>query len=197
MVDPLHLDIGRNAGHFELVDLGKFAGLGHRGAGHAGKLVIEPEIVLEGHRGDRLVLRLDFKAFTRLDGLMQPLGEPPPLHCPAGEFINDHHLAILDHVMGVTLEQHMRPQRLVHMVQQPDILDIIKGALAHHTNAAKKLLGMHDAVLGQGHGAALFVEVVIVRHKIGNDLVGGVVLVRACFRLAGNDQRRTRLVDQD
>ena len=51
--------VGRDLHHVQLVDLGELVGLGHRRAGHAGQLGIQPEVVLEGDRGERLVLRLD------------------------------------------------------------------------------------------------------------------------------------------
>ena len=45
--------------HVEVVDLVELLRLGHGRAGHAGQLVVEAEVVLEGDRGERLVLALD------------------------------------------------------------------------------------------------------------------------------------------
>ena len=197
MVDPLHLDIGRDGGNLEPVDFREFASLGHRRAGHAGQLFIKPEIILEGDRGDRLVLGLDLDSLTRLDGLMKPLREAPAFHCPAGELIDDHDLAVLDHVMAVALEQLVRPQRLVHMMQQPDILDVIERALAHRPGRAEQILGMFDAGLGQRDRAPLLVEIVILGNKVRDDLVGSAIMFRGGLGRTGDDQRRPRLVDQD
>src|SRR5207247_11401308 len=44
-----------------------------RGTGHAGELLVEAEVVLQGDRGERDVLLLDPHALLRLDGLMQAL----------------------------------------------------------------------------------------------------------------------------
>ena len=46
-----HLLVGRDRHDLEVVDLVELFGLGHRGAGHARELVVEPEVVLEGDRG--------------------------------------------------------------------------------------------------------------------------------------------------
>ena len=131
MIDPLDVDIGRYACHLETIDLREFAGLCHRRSGHAGQLLIESEIVLECHRCHGLVFGLDFQALARLDGLVKTFRETAPLHRAAGKFIDDHHLAVLDHVMAITLEKLVRLQRLVHMVKQPDILNVVERALAH------------------------------------------------------------------
>ena len=44
------------------------------------------EIVLEGHRRERLVLALDLDALLRRDGLMQPVGPAAPLHHASPDF---------------------------------------------------------------------------------------------------------------
>ena len=72
MIDPLDIHIGRDAGHLEAVDLGEFTSFRHGRSGHAGQLLIQPEVILESHRSDGLVLGLDFQTLARLDGLMQP-----------------------------------------------------------------------------------------------------------------------------
>ena len=197
MVDALHLDIGRDAGHLELVDFGEFAGFGQRRAGHAGKLVIQPEVILERDRCDRLVLGLNLEALARLDGLMQAFGEAASFHRTAGELVDDHHHAVLNHVMRVALEQFVRTKSLVHVMQQADILDVIESALSYCASRTEQLFGMFDACLGQRDRAALLVEIVILWNQSRNDAVGNMILVGCLLGLTGNDQRRTRFVDQD
>jgi hypothetical protein len=51
--------VGRDLDHAELVDLEELVGLGGGGAGHAGELFVEAEVVLEGDRGEGHVLGLD------------------------------------------------------------------------------------------------------------------------------------------
>ena len=114
----MHRHVGRDLDHFELVDLGELCRLGHRRAGHAGQLRVEPEIVLEGDRGEGLVLRLDGDAFLGLERLVQPVGVAPAFHHAAGELVDDDDLVVLDDVVGVAAEQLVRPQRLVDVVDQ-------------------------------------------------------------------------------
>ena len=78
----------------ELVDFGKLVGFGHRRAGHARKLREQAEIVLEGDRGESLVLLLHGDKFLRLQRLVQALGKAAAFHHAAGEFVDDHHLVV-------------------------------------------------------------------------------------------------------
>ena len=70
------VDVGRDLDDVELVDFGELVRFGHRGAGHAGQLRVQPEIVLERDRSEGLVFRLDRDVFLGLQRLVQPFGEP-------------------------------------------------------------------------------------------------------------------------
>ena len=50
------------------------------------------KVVLEGDRGERLVLLLDGDELLCLQRLVQAFREAPPLHHPAGELVDDDHL---------------------------------------------------------------------------------------------------------
>ena len=65
--------MGRDRDDLEVVDLVELLGLGHRRAGHAGELVVEPEVVLERDRGERHALALDAQALLGLDRLVEAL----------------------------------------------------------------------------------------------------------------------------
>ena len=39
-------------------------------------------------------------------------------HCPASMFVNDHNLTILDDVVDVSLEERVRTQASIHMMEQ-------------------------------------------------------------------------------
>ena len=90
--------------HFEIVDVHELVGLGHRRAGHAGKLLVHAEIVLEGDRGERLVLRLDRLVLLGFQRLMQPFRIAPARHHAAGELVDDDDLAVAHDVVLVALE---------------------------------------------------------------------------------------------
>ncbi len=85
-------------------------------AGHAGELLVEAEVVLEGDGGQRLVLGLDLHLLLGLERLVQALGVAAARHHAAGELVDDHHLAVADDVVLVALEQRVRAQGLVDVV---------------------------------------------------------------------------------
>jgi hypothetical protein len=72
-----HRPVGRDRDDTELVDRVQLGGLGLGGAGHAGELVVHAEVVLQGDRGQRLVLVLDLHALLGLDGLVHALVVAP------------------------------------------------------------------------------------------------------------------------
>ena len=87
-------------------------------AGHAGELVVHAEVVLEGDRGEGLVLLLDLHALLGLDRLVEALGPAAALEDAAGELVDDLHLAVLDDVVLVALEQLLGPQRGLELVDE-------------------------------------------------------------------------------
>ena len=113
--------VGRDLDHLEPVDLAELGRLGHRRAGHAGQLGIHAEQVLEGDRGQRLVLALDLDLLLGLERLVQALGIAAAGHHAAGELVDDDDLAVLDDVVDVAREQLVGAQRLRHVMQHRDL----------------------------------------------------------------------------
>ena len=114
--------MGRDDHHFQPVDVLEFVGFGIGGAGHAGELAVHAEIVLEGDRGQRLVLALDRHAFLGFDGLMQAIGPAAALQGTAGELVDDDDFAVAHDVIDVTLVQGMRAQGGIQMVDHRQIV---------------------------------------------------------------------------
>ena len=112
----------------ELVDLGELGGLGLGRSRHAGQLVVLAEVVLERDRGQRLVLALDLDLLLRLDRLVQPVAPAAAGHEAPRELVDDDHLAVLDHVVDVALEEAVRAQRLVDVVQQRHVGRVVQPA---------------------------------------------------------------------
>ena len=206
--------VRRNDHRLQPVDLLELEGFGVGRAGHAAKLAVHAEIVLEGHRRQRLVLVLDLHAFLGLDRLVQPVGPAPPGHQPAGELVDDDHFAVLHHVVLVAVVQLVGTQRGIHMVHQRDIGRVVQaGAFDQQPRLGQQAFGFLVAVFGQEHLVALFVhrEVARVDHafasarvgftdlllQLGHDGVDAHVQVGVVLGLAADDQRRARLVDQD
>ena len=193
-----HLAVGRHRDDLELVDLVELLGLGHRRAGHAGQLVVEPEVVLEGDRGHGHALALDAEPLLGLDRLVEALAPAATGHLAPGELVDDHDLAVLDDVVAIALVEGVRPERLLEMAGQPRI-----GVV--HVLDAEPALHLLDALLGRGDRLVLEVDDVVAafflalgpllepRHEAGE----GEVEVRRLLGLAADDQRRPRLVDED
>ena len=89
--------------------MGELAGLGLGRTGHAGELLVHAEVVLEGDRGEGLVLLLDLHPFLRLDRLVEALRPAPPGKDAAGELVDDQDLAVLDDVVDVALVELLGP----------------------------------------------------------------------------------------
>jgi hypothetical protein len=112
--------IGRNDDDFEPVNLVEFRGFGFRRAGHAGQLLIHAEIILERDGGERLILALDLHVLLGFDRLVQAVGPAPARHQAAGEFVDDQHFAVFDHVLDVFLIKRVRFDGGFHvMLQRP------------------------------------------------------------------------------
>ena len=113
-----HRHVGRDRDHAELVDLVELVGLGHGGAGHPGQLLVQPEVVLQRDRGQRLVLVLDRHALLGLDGLVHALVVAPAVQDAAGELVHDQDLAAHHDVVLVLLVQLLGLDRVVEEADQ-------------------------------------------------------------------------------
>ena len=144
--------VGGDHHDFEVVDffeLGRFR-LG--GAGHARQLFVHAEVVLERNRGERLVLPLDLNAFLGFNRLVEPVAPAPAGHQATRELVHDDHFALFHHVVAVELEQSVRPQRLVNVV------DVIHVGRVVQVFEAQRLFRFGDARFRQARLAVLFVH---------------------------------------
>ena len=207
--------VGRHLNHVELVDLVELLGLGVGRAGHARQLLVLAEEVLEGDRGERLVLALDLHAFLGLDGLMQTIAPATARHHAAGVLVDDDHFAGLVHeVLDVATEQRVGPQSLLHVVEQGHVGRVVQAA--RQQPMRQQLLGVRHAAFGERGGLVLLVDDVVAgcfeglallgldlpldhraRLELGDDPIDLVVQVGGLLGRPGDDQRRARLVDED
>src|SRR5579884_2380579 len=168
----------------------RLLGLGR--AGHPRQLAVHPEVVLEGDGGEGLALLLDPHPLLGLDGLVEAVAVPPPEHQPARELVHDDDLPVLHHVLHVPAEQGVGPQRLLGVVHQLDVPGVREVVHAQH------LLERLDALLREGRGPELLVHVVVaLRGEAGDEPRKLVVQLRGLLHLAGDDEGRARLVDED
>ena len=179
-----HVHVGRHLDHVEAVNVHELVGLGRRGSGHAGELCVEPEIVLEGDGGERLVLGLDRHVLLGLERLVQALGVAPSLHHAPGELVDDDHLVVLDDIVAVALEELVRAKRLLHVVHDGDVLDVVERVALEQAGLHQEPLRALVARLGQGHRALLLVELEIALDEAGDELVDRVVELGAVVERA-------------
>ena len=206
VLGPDHGLIGGHDHNFQVVDLAELRRLGVRRARHARQLGVHAEIILECDRRQGLVLALDGDPFLGLHGLVQPVRPAAAGHQTPRELVDDHDLAVLDDIVLVTLEHHVRLEAL---------LDGVLGVVIHQlvdVADVESLLDLGLALLGEPSRAVLFLknEISRIRALAGlvafdglallqfrDHLVGGVVLVGRNLGRPGNDQRSARLIDQD
>ncbi len=154
--------------------------------------VVHAEVVLEGDRRERLVLALDLDVLLGLDRLVQAVAPAPPGHQAAGELVDDQDLAVLHHVVDVALVEGVGAERLVHVVERVDLAGIVE------VRNAQRLLDLGDAVLGQDGVPRLLVDREVgLLLEARDHAVDDVVLLGRFLGGPDDDERRSRLVDQD
>ena len=146
----------------EAVDVAELLGLGRGRAGHAGELLVHAEIVLEGDRGQRLVLRLDRHVLLGFQRLVQAFGKAAARHHAAGELVDDDDLAVADDVVLVPLEQAVRLERVVDVVDHGDVLDVVERLALQMAGRRQHVLDLLGADLGEDRRALLLVDLVVL-----------------------------------
>ena len=192
IVLPDHLPVRGDHDDLEVVNFLELHRFGVGRARHAGELLVHSEVVLDRNRRQRLVFALDPNGFLGFDGLMETVRPTPAGHEPAGELVDDDHLAVLHDVIDVLLEERVGAQRLIHVVQRVDFARIVE--VWNREDA----LDLGHALVGEKYLAQLLVDrVVRFLLEARDHPVDLVVLVGGFLRRPRNDQRRARLVDED
>jgi hypothetical protein len=198
--------VGRDHDDLQPIDALELERLGVGGAGHARKLAVHAEQVLEGDAGQGLVFALHRHAFLGFDRLVQAVGPAATGQRAAGEFIDDHHFAIAHDVVDVALVDSVGAQRRVEVVHDAQVAGAVQAVLFVFEDAglAQQVLGVQHAGFGQVHLLALLVDPEVALAVLGflpdqlrDYAVDADVEFRRIVGRAGNDQRRARFVDQD
>ena len=205
-----HRTVGRYNHGIQLIDRAEFKGFGIGCTGHPRQLLVQTEVVLEGDRGQSLVLVLDLHALFGLNGLVQTIGPAAALHRTASVLIDDDNFAIFDNVVNVAGEQRMGAQRGGNVVHQHNVGWRVQGlTFIHNAFLYQQLFNQHQTTFGQVNLTRFFIHrevafagesiriLFFLADQMRDDFVYLAVHFRAVFRRAGNDQRRTRLIDQD
>ena len=204
-----HRLVCRNLYNVQFVNFAELGFLGHGRAGHAGEFVVKAEEILERDGCKRFAFARDFHAFLRFNGLVQTFVVASAVHQTAGEFINDDDFAVAHDVIDIALHDAVRLDRLIDVVLNGDVVRV------REVFQAEELLGFFYAALGERCGLLLFVDDIIVilvdlvivflfvrlRHADRAqglcEAVGDIVKLRGLLALTGNDERGTRLIDED
>ena len=109
---------------------------------------------------------------------MKSLGIAPAFHHAAREFVDDDDLIVLDDVVPVALEHDVRAERLVHMMDQGHVVQVIEGPLNQLAGAAEKFFDVFVTRVRKGYGLGFFVLFIVVIIQSRDDLVDGGVGVR-------------------
>ena len=108
--------VGRDDHHVQFVYIPELSGFRLGGTGHTGEFVVHTEIVLEGDGGESLCRAFDFDVLFGFHGLVQSVRPPASLHDTSCLFIDNLHLAVVDDVIHIFLEQRISFQQLVYGV---------------------------------------------------------------------------------
>ena len=145
---------------------------------------------------------------------MQAVGPAPAFHQTSGKLIDDDDLSILDDIMLIPVEQNIRAQRGIQMMNQNDVGRIIQGSpLGQQTHAGQYffrflvtgirkidligffILGVITGNLDFSLAVPRFLADLQCQHfRYGIHLVVKLGIV---FRLPRNNQRRSGLIDQN
>ena len=117
VVDAGHRLVGGDLDDVQLVDRGELVPFCGSRAGHAGKFIIQTEIVLERDGGQGLGLVSDLHTLLGFNGLVQAFIVAAAEHQAAGEFVHNNDLVVLDHIVDIALHHAVGLDGLVDVVR--------------------------------------------------------------------------------
>ena len=154
-VDTLNFPVGRNRHDGQVVDLTKLRIFRHCRTGHARKLVVQTEIILQRDSCQSLVFLTNQYMLFCFQCLMKAFGITATFHDTAGEFINDLDLAVYHYVVNIAMEQELGLQRLLQMIGQ------LTGWIAKNIFNAKLELNLFQTSFGGVDGPFRFIHLEI------------------------------------
>ena len=207
-----HGTVRRDLDNVHAVDLAELLLLCQSGTGHTCLLVILVEEILEGDIRQRLALALHLHMLLGLNRLVQTVGIAAARHNAARELVYDQHLIVLHHIILIPEHQIVGPQSQNDVVLDLQILRIRQVVnmeiLLHPLYAVgsqvynlilfidDEISGLGDLLAHDGVHLGKLSAGLAPLHGFRQD-VADLVELRGLAALAGNDKRRSRLVDQD
>ena len=208
VVNALDRAVGGDLHNVQFIDGAKLLLLGHGSTRHAGELVVQAEVVLEGDGGQGLGFVGYLHVLLGLDGLVEALVIAAAEHQAAGELVHDDDLALFDHIVDVPLHHAVGLDGLVDVVGEGGVL---RGGQVFNLEGLLRLL---DASGGEGSGARLLIDDIVgvdvdvllllgvhlgdaLALQTGDELVHDGVQLGGLLTLAGDDKGGAGLVNED
>ena len=177
-------------------------------ARHTGELAVEAEVVLEGNSGKGFIFLLDIDVFFGFNRLMKPFRIAAAEHQTPGEFIYDDNLAVFYNIVNVALHDAVGFQRLIDMVAERGIFNIGKvfqcESLFCLGDPARRQSCRFSFLIHNIIGIQIFLFFFLFIHRgIDNffqtvdEYIRLAVKIGTLIALAGNNQRGSRLINQD
>ncbi len=129
--------------------------------------------------------------------LVQAFRIAPSRHHAAGEFVDDDDGIVLDDIILVAMEQLVGLERLLDVVNDGDVLGVVKVGAFEQTCRPQHLLEVLVALFGQGAGALFFVEFVVFGREFRHIFVDGIVEVGLVVDRPRDDERCARFVNEN
>ena len=186
--------VGRDHHNVHVIDIAEFVLFRLCRTGHTCQLVVHSKIVLQRDGRQRLGLGTDQYALLRLNRLMQTVAVASAEHQTTRKLIDDDDFSVLDDIVDIPLHDCLRLKCLDHMVIDFHILRIAE------ILDLKELLRLGDTLIGQTDAFFLFldriVSILTLIQRI-DEFIRDPIQIGRFITLSGNDQRRSRLIDED
>ena len=206
--------VGRYHHRLQTINFLKLVRLGVCRSRHPGQLGIKTEIVLKGDGRHGLVLGLNGHPFLGFNGLVQTFAPTPARHQSTRELIHNRDLTALAHIVLIFEIQMMCSEGRIQVVHQADVGRIIKRcACRQEVRLREKSLSVFMTHLGQKHLPRFLIQGEVSRRddafsrsgvlltnladQLGHNRIHGNVDRRVVLGLTTDDQRRSRLVNQN
>ena len=162
-INPCNAAIGWYFNHTQTVDFGKFFCFSRRGTCHARKRVVQTEVVLECHRCQGHILGLDVYIFLSFNSLVQTIRQTTARHHSTCKFVDQYDFIVTYDVIFIALEQLVRTQTLVDVVNQASAFGIIKRRISfQQTTGAQLFFKELVSIISKGHVAGFFIQFKVV-----------------------------------
>ncbi len=205
-------NVRRNLDYIHSVDIPEFCFFRQCCTGHTAFLIKFIKEVLERDCRERFRFAVDLHVLLRFNGLVQTVTVAAARHDTAGKFVNDEDFIILNDIVLITVHDIVCAERELHImldfevfrvcvVLEVEVLFHLRDAVRRHRDVLfffidHEIAGFLLAFAHQDVELRRFDDVLAALHALRERIADFIELSRFSG-LAGNDQRRTRFIDED